>query len=407
MICLLTTKNGKANWCDRHRMQHDGHYANYAIDPGEKGERFRKLWDRISGGNHVKPAEKKLLRSLPIAKQCRHLGPVIKETKGCGGCTTYQCAKLGETKLSYCTGGCKQWAGREAPAIIIPTRKPIRFDHKNLAPRTGGVRLNPSIIQSGNGYIFAYRNKWGNADISLIRLNSAFEPVGEPRQLNLSYPGATSKGREDLRLFRHKGQLHGWYIGWNGRRNRGQHKANVLFARINETTLEVEDKFFPRIPGRNAWEKNHSMFDLDNETYSIYSICPHRVHKVFCETVQQTWETKTHVNWRYGCLRGGASPVLHNGHYYHFFHGMDDSGVHRLYSMGVYKFEASPPFRITHISHEPLEVAGPRSGSARVIFPGGAIFLNGQWIIACGIHDEYSEIRFYSEKQVEAALRPV
>lgn len=354
------------------------------------------------------PEPKSLLRSLPEAKQCRHLGPVLKEKEGCGTCTTYQCAKRGETKMTYCTGECGQWERRnDTIATVSLGSRVIRFDQRNLAPHTGGVRLNPSIIQSGSGYIFAYRNKWGNSDISLIRLNAAFEPVGEPKQLNLSYPGATSKGREDLRLFRHKGQLHGWYIGWNGRRGKGQYKANVLFARINEQTLEVEDKFFPRIPGRNPWEKNHAMFDLNNETYSIYSIAPHRVHKVYCETVQQTWETRTNVKWRYGYLRGGASPVLHNGRFYAFFHGMDDSGPHRLYTLGVYCFDAEPPFRITHITHEPLEIAGPRKGSARVIFPGGAMFIDGQWCIACGIHDEYSELRFYSEQQVESALEPI
>lgn len=360
---------------------------------------------------HVMPApeeKKPLLRSLARAKECRHLGPAIKKKEGCGTCTTYQCAKLGETKLAFCAGECQKWELQQIanfPKIAI--RSPIRFDHRNLAPHTGGVRLNPSIIQSGSGYIFSYRNKWGNADISLIRLNSAFEPVGEPKQLNLHYPGATSKGREDMRLFRHKGQLHGWYIGWNGRRGRGQYKANVLFARINEDTFTVEDKFFPMIPGRNDWEKNHAYFDVGTETYCVYSVRPHRVHKVYCEAVQQTWETRTNVNWRYGYLRGGTSPILHNGRFYAFFHGMDDSGPHRLYTLGVYCFNPEPPFRITHITHEPLDIAGPRKGAARVIFPGGAVFTAGQWAIACGMQDEWSEIRFYNEQEVESALSPI
>lgn len=354
------------------------------------------------------PPPKSLLRSLPEAKQCRHLGQVLKQKEGCGTCTTYHCAKRGETKMTYCTGECGQWESRNATiATVSMKNRTIRFDQRNLAPHTGGVRLNPSIIQSGSGYIFAYRNKWSNSDISLIRLNAAFEPVGEPKQLRLSYPGATSKGREDLRLFRHKGQLHGWYIGWNGRRGRHANKTNVLFCRINEATFEVEDRFLPQIPKRLAHEKNHAYFDHQNETYSVYSIVPHRVHKVFCDTVQQTWETKTRVNWRYGYIRGGASPVLHDGRYFHFFHGMDDSGGHRLYTLGCAVFEACPPFRITHITHEPIEIAGPRKGSARVIFPGGAMFINGQWCVACGIHDEYSELRFYSEQQVEAALEAI
>ena len=46
MICTLIEKDGKPNWCTTPgHGYHRGHYAAYAVDPGEKGQRFRKYWD--------------------------------------------------------------------------------------------------------------------------------------------------------------------------------------------------------------------------------------------------------------------------------------------------------------------------------------------------------------------------
>lgn len=45
-VCTLSTKDGNPNYCEEHGTYHNGHYAEYAIDPGEKGQRFRELWDR-------------------------------------------------------------------------------------------------------------------------------------------------------------------------------------------------------------------------------------------------------------------------------------------------------------------------------------------------------------------------
>ena len=50
-ICTLTEHDGKHNWCERHQMYHNGHYAKYAVDAGEKGQKFRALWDRQASGD--------------------------------------------------------------------------------------------------------------------------------------------------------------------------------------------------------------------------------------------------------------------------------------------------------------------------------------------------------------------
>lgn len=140
-VCVLTTKNGSPNWCERHQMHHTGHYAAYAVDPGEKGERFRKLWDAIKDGTHATPfnsnasqnAQSKttspILRSQDLARACRHLGPLLtldeikaKQLAGCRQCSgkiiTHHCLLPDASKFN---GGpyariagecitCKDWS---------------------------------------------------------------------------------------------------------------------------------------------------------------------------------------------------------------------------------------------------------------------------------------------------------
>jgi len=53
-VCVLTTKNGTPNWCEKHGP-HEGHYRDYALDPGPKGEKFRKYWDNLHPPHQDKP----------------------------------------------------------------------------------------------------------------------------------------------------------------------------------------------------------------------------------------------------------------------------------------------------------------------------------------------------------------
>lgn len=378
------------------------------------------------------------LRPLPMAITCKHLDPhrlkndeavALSETARKLNVSCRSCSQT--TMLQKCMGGggfdgyttsvncctCPLWESKEAqPERILSTpsrftpltaKRVIHFDRHNLEKESGGDRLNPSIIDHEDGYVFAYRNSWGNANVSIIRLNKDFQPIGRAKQLNLSHSLA-SNGREDPRLFRHKGKLHLSYILWNGyRRTKEWRKASVGFARLNNDTLEVEDKFCPDIPGRNSWEKNHSYFDYQGETHCVYSSRPHKVLKVLCNSVTDAYETSAELNWGYGEIRGGASPVLVGSEYWHFFHGMLERNRGRLYTLGLICFEAAPPFRITRYTPIPLDIANNPSRNIDVIFPGGAVKVGNEWCIAMGVDDDHCELRFYEASEVEACLRSV
>lgn len=354
-------------------------------------------------------------RSLSLAKQCVHLGEALGPVKeGCGPCgTLYHCAIHQSVKLTRCTQECADWKAKPDLLPLInhgasKPREPIRFDHHNFLPHLGGVRLNPSIMEYEDGYLFTWRHSWGNARTRMTRLDKNFAPVGDAVVLNLTHVEA-SRCQEDARLFYHQGKLHVWYTGYRYDTKRKKWIANTLVAKLGKD-FRTEYIFHPHIPNRNEWEKNNSYFDHQGELYCVYSIAPHRVHKTYCEQVQQTWETTTNHHWQYGHLRGGASPSLHNGEYYHWFHGMTERGGGRLYTIGIAVFEAQPPFRITRITHDPIDIADPSTNpkpGVDVLFPCGAIFVNGQWVVSMGVHDKWTEIRFYDSAFVESSLSKV
>jgi predicted GH43/DUF377 family glycosyl hydrolase len=294
--------------------------------------------------------------------------------------------------------------------LVTPTRV-IRFDHHNLYPWIKNcdgvaVRFNPSIIESGDGYLLAWRHGWRGCNVYANRLDKDFNPVGPVKILDLSRNGATL-GREDPRWFRHKadGKLHLMFIGVTAERRRVY--TNVCFARINEQTLQTEDRFLPHYVRRNEWEKNWQFFDYQNELYAVYSIAPHCILKIESNHARLVHETPTNAPWSGGELRGGAAPVLHGGEWYSFFHGLTTHGGRRRYNVGVYKFENKPPFRITHMTPHPIELArlsDRHDNYCEVTFPGGLMRIGDQWCIATGIHDRWCELHFYPMAEVERRL---
>lgn len=299
------------------------------------------------------------------------------------------------------------------------TRPPIRFDHLNLFPEVRdeenriigglpGVRFNPSIIESGDGYLFSWRHGWAGSHIYACRLDRDFKPVGEATKLKLRRKGATW-GREDARWFRLNGKLHISYTGVVG----GQGPTNVLFARINEETLAVEDKFFPKGFPRQPWEKNHQYFDYQGVAHAVYSIFPHRILRIEGSQGRFVYETKCQAlkdRWTGGRLSGGASPVLHKGLWYHFFHGSTEWNGRRQYNMGLVCHRPEPPFEIVRYTPHPLDVADvtiAHDHGCDVLFPGGAVHLGKEWVIAAGAHDRWAELRFYGENWVERQLEDV
>lgn len=144
MVCTLTEKNGETNWCERHRAFHRGHLADYATEDSERGERFRKLWDKMANGDHKPPKPRRevvkertaRLRPIDDVHRCRFLGARLTMEEGrqheatllqlgvkCNTCSgkrnEFHCEKRQFTNMGFCMGKCTEWE----PVSIINAHK--------------------------------------------------------------------------------------------------------------------------------------------------------------------------------------------------------------------------------------------------------------------------------------------
>jgi predicted GH43/DUF377 family glycosyl hydrolase len=88
-------------------------------------------------------------------------------------------------------------------------------------------------------------------------------------------------------------------------------------------------------------------------------------------------------------------PVRVGPYWFAFFQAAsyDEATNHRHYRVGFYGFEHFPPHRIRLMSSEPVLDAGQFPGPTSfynawsVVYPSGAVYLNGKWLLSLGIHD--------------------
>jgi len=271
-----------------------------------------------------------------------------------------------------------------------------------------GRRFNASIIRWGDsGYLLAWRNGWRGSEIYLSELGSDFRPNGRhygPLALRHSEAGY---GREDPRLFMHDGALHVAYIGVVGG-SRIRHTSQ-LYARLN-ADLTVSRVHYPHYEKRNGWEKNWQFFSHDDALYAIYRAAPHQVLRINGDAARLAFETPWQTGWRGGEIRGGAAPVRVGDEYWCFFHDKISKDGRLVYRMGLYTFEARPPFRPLRVIREPLLSAD--AGSFKVlhdnycncVFPGGAVEHGTHWIIAAGVHDRWAELHRLNHVELETRL---
>lgn len=208
-------------------------------------------------------------------------------------------------------------------------------------------------------------------------------------------------GREDPRLFTFRDRLHVAFTGVDG----PQGPTHQLYARLR-SDLSVDRVWAPEYERRRSWEKNWSFFELDRRLYAVYSIAPHVVLRVDDDRVTAVYETLPALAWFGGHQRGGASPVRVGEFFYSFFHGCKDVQGKRKYSVGVYKFEAKPPFRPVAMTPDPLYWA-PYCPDyyADVVFPGGATLEDGVWTVTAGADDRRLEQYTWRHTNVERLLR--
>lgn len=147
-------------------------------------------------------------------------------------------------------------------------------------------------------------------------------------------------------------------------------------------------------------EKNWTFFVYKDRLMCVYKLYPHTVLE-FDWTGKLLTEYITHNNfkWNYGPPRGGANPIYKDGFYYSFFHSHTYWGNgKRRYFMGMYKFNANPPFDVVEVKSDPILFGNEKDEriynehNPLVVFPCGAILEDDKFVVSFGLNDEKTAI---------------
>ena len=300
--------------------------------------------------------------------------------------------------------------------------------------RSGEPRFfNPAIAACAAGYIMAYRVVLsdGLRRLAICRLdpNLAVEPGS---QLPLSdllsppperqYPGQAHRWFADPRLIVHENRL---LLHWNS----GSHQpSNHQFLQeLDGQSLTPAGRSRELVlPGNQArLEKNWGLFSAEGNLFSVYSLAPLRILRLagiregrmeFADASSAQWN---HYPWsrRFGTLRGGAPPVLRQGRYVAVYHSCYQTRTGSRYVAGCLTYSGEPPFAPFACAEHPLALPNPfgnrfgqerlNSTVAEVVYPCGALYDGGRWLISYGINDEHAAIAVLDDAAVTGALRPV
>ena len=316
----------------------------------------------------------------------------------------------------------------------------ILFDSTELLPASwrhfaeaGPVRaFNPGLLRDGDGWIFAYRVVGPDLlrRIALCRLDRGFRIIAGSAVAfsqdikfapGVHYAEPAQTWFADPRLYRLAGRL---FVYWNS----GWHEPfNYQFLQ----EIDPRDfrpigfaREFNLLGPRQKLEKNWTLLG-DGPFYAIYSITPHRVLQFsldgegaidFTEAVWTEWNNDAYSR-AYGTLRGGAVPQRIGEHYYSICHSVHPAPDGYRYVAAVYRFATSYPFPPTDAPVRPLALPHSLGGARRyaklnpavgeVIYPCGAAYDQGRWIISCGINDERCAIAVLAPADVIASLRAI
>ncbi len=150
------------------------------------------------------------------------------------------------------------------------------------------------------------------------------------------------------------------------------------------------------------WEKNWQLFECDKKLRVIYYPNPNTVGWRDGQQFKIPAADGARLDWEWGEARGGTPPIKIGEEYFSFFH----SSIQKHYVAGFYAFEAKPPFRVTRWPSQPCMIAVKDAwhGGHAVVFPGGAIFENGRWLVAFGWQDSHCCLAWFDHSGLLATL---
>ena len=147
-------------------------------------------------------------------------------------------------------------------------------------------------------------------------------------------------------------------------------------------------------------EKNWVWFVQHNRIHFIYQRSPRQIVVEWSGAFVTQHETPG-PRWPYGPIRGGTTPIPHEGKLLSFFHSRLSNDLnpnpHR-YFIGACLMDPNPPFATVALSRKPvlygsevddLQPAERKTVTAyfpKVVFPLGLVARPGHWLLSLGVN---------------------
>lgn len=278
------------------------------------------------------------------------------------------------------------------PSILDQTPWPCGFYHFKDEGHNNEY-FNCSIVEKNGRNVLIVRRKksgWNTLEAWYLKNN-------RPTVKHPIYIPPTIEGEhwEDPRSINRNGTIIISFCNFAQRTYAHQAITGIRDDWTAEYPIRVKfGKNAPHLVENVGHEKNWTWFaHTDGRLWFVYSLAEGR--QVVCKTahgkVMETIETQAPV-WEYGELRGGTSPVLVGDSYWTFMHSSTYwVKPKRRYHMGAIRMDSKPPFRITGISRTPILSGSERDYRKQqdppCVFPCGAIYENGHWLVTFGVND--------------------
>lgn len=188
---------------------------------------------------------------------------------------------------------------------------------------------------------------------------------------------------------------------------RGDLYLAVTYASHSNNQFKCEQRLFKldekhrpfhevELPRTGVNEKNWQFFDHNGSLHAVYHPSGHDV----VDLSSGMEYSSVPLAWGFGKPSGGTPPVLVGGYYYSFFHSFTPHARHfRQYHVGLYRFEAKPPFRPELITRTPILSGSEEDGWCAdpetlthhplVVFPCSAELDGKSWNITFGVNDSF------------------
>lgn len=263
--------------------------------------------------------------------------------------------------------------------------------NSDIIPRFG---YNPSLIRWRNRLLLCFRFHHAgtlSTRLGMAELNDNLS-VMRWSQVRIN-DELTEHSYEDPRLFLFRDQLFIAFV-------ESQYPKNFYcvqkYAELFEDSKgwRTAASYQPRY-GKNDFtgmEKNWCPFEHEDALHFIYD--SKTILKMDADYAE---EIKTEeAQWDYGDIKGGV--VINRGdHLLRLFHSRRDDEMPPhpwRYYVGWLKMENKSPFRILEVGKTPLLQASEEGGrqdafhfKPKVVFPGGAVEVEGGVLVSCGVND--------------------